>query len=133
MEDRACNSNSVTSFQFTGYQDLESIEVGDYNFMYVVRFVLSKLPKLKTLKIGKSSFTTSTSGYSDKSGSLSISDCPLLESIEIGSYSFSDYGGGTFYSNLDSLKTFILADYYSNSYSFAYSTLNLNGSFLICR
>ena len=40
--------------------------------MYVVRFVLSKLPKLKTLKIGKSGFTTTTSGYADKSGSLSI-------------------------------------------------------------
>ena len=85
--------------------NLESIEIGDDCFESVKTFKIDKLNKLKSLKIGKKSFTEKKNGGgNDKSKSFHILNCESLESIEIGEYSFSDFGGEFELKNLPSLQ-----------------------------
>ena len=61
---------------------------------------------LITLKIGEKSFTESKNGAgSDYFKSFHIRNCESLESIDIGSMSFSDYAGEFELLNLPYLKS----------------------------
>ena len=80
--------------------------------MYVDIFVLDGLKSLKSLIIGNNSFTHFKSYNNwnyDKANntnrSFSILNCNEIESIEIGYFSFSDYGGGFELKNLPKLST----------------------------
>ena len=95
MESNACSSNSVTVFNLTGFDNLDLIDIGDDNLMYVNRFVIDELNHLNTLKIGMNSFTKEKNSWrNDPSRSFHLLNCDELESIEIDRYSFSDYSGG---------------------------------------
>ena len=86
---------------------MESIEIGDDSFGSVSTFQIDGLNQLQTIKIGKNSFTQrKNGGYgNDKSKSFHILNCESLESIEIGEYSFSDYGGEFELKNLTQLQS----------------------------
>ena len=89
---------------FTHYTNLKSLEIGNSNFQHVSEVVIDELGKLKSLKIGMNSFTRSINSYgNDTSRSFHLLNCVELESIEIGRYSFSDYGGEFELRNLPSL------------------------------
>ena len=82
------------------YRYLKSIEIGDDCFENVELFKIDGLNELKSLKIGMNSFTHCKSSDKwdndkamDANRSFSILNCIELESIEIGRYSFRDYGG----------------------------------------
>ena len=96
----------MNSFTLINLNTIESIEIGDDCFENVNEFVIDGLNELKSLKIGNNSFTKekNDAGY-DKSRSFGILNCIELKSIEIGRYSFSDYGGGFELKNLPSLST----------------------------
>ena len=76
-------------------------------------FNIDGLNELKSLKIGSRSFSTIKSAKdwdfskvkNDCSRSFSILNCAKLESIEIGLFSFSDYGGEFELFNLPKLST----------------------------
>ena len=74
--------------------NLESIEIGNKCFKSVQTFKIDGLNRLKSIKIGKNSFTDvkNENGYVS-SKSFHILYCESLESIQIGEYSFSDFGG----------------------------------------
>ena len=94
--------------------------------MYVNEFKIDGLNHLKSLKIGINSFTSKI-GDNNPSRSFSVLSCIELESIEIGPYSFSDYGGGFELRNLPKLSTIKIGEIGSESYNFYYSSFEIKG------
>lgn len=98
---------------------------GDY-FNYVKTFKIDGLRKLKSLKIGKNSFTWKKNYYgNDESKSFHILNCESLESIEIGDYCFSDFAGVFELQNLPSLQSISVGTFDQDSYCFH------SGSFVV--
>ena len=92
------------------------------------KFVIDGLNELKSLKIGKNSFTKKkNSSGNDSSRSFSIFNCIELESIEIGKFSFSDYGGEFELINLPKLSTIKIGEIGSDSSNFCYSSFVIKG------
>ena len=127
---------------------LESIEIGDNSFD-ILKFVelngLNGLNGLKTIKIGSNSFTQvkgewfkcyhtdeeRDSKANNQSKSLRILNCESLESIQIGEFSFSDFGGGFELKNLPQLQSIQIGTVGSYSYNFHNSSLVIRGIELI--
>ena len=108
--------------------NLESIEIGNVCFGSVQTFQIEGLNRLKTIKIGINSFTESRYNKgNDKSKSFHILNCESLESIEIGEYSFSDYGGEFELSNLKSLKSIRIGRVKKESCNFISSSFIIRG------
>ena len=128
ISNNLCNDYTASIIDFTHYTNLESVEIGDSNFQHVSEFVIDGFDELKSLKIGENSFTRSINSYGDDtSRSFSILNCIKLESIEIGIYSFSDYGGEFELKNLPKLSTIIIGEIGVGSYNFYYSSFVLKG------
>ena len=114
-----CNENKYTIFDFSQFALVESIEISDHCYAFVKTFQIVGLNQLKTIKIGKNSFTQKKNGYgNDISKSFHILNCTKLESIEIGEYSFSDYGGQFELNGLPELQSLIIGSNSTNSYNF---------------
>ena len=126
--------NSVILFKLLDLNTIESIVIGDNCFENVNEFVLNGLNHLKSLKIGINSFTHCKSNdkwNSNKANngnrSFHILNCAELELIEIGLFSFSDYGGGFKLKNLPKLVTIKIGEIGSRSYNFSYSSFEIKG------
>ena len=99
--------------------NLESIEVGNNCFGSVQTFKIDGLNRLKTIKIGNNSFTQKKYNWGDdKSKSFHILNCESLESIQIGQYGFSDYGGEFELKNLPQLQSIQIGTIRNDSYNF---------------
>ena len=122
MESNACNSNNLTIFNLTDYESIVLIDIGDDNLMYVNRFVIDELNHLNTLKIGMNSF-----GSYDEESIFQILNCNELESIEIGRYIFSDYGGLFELFNLPKLSTIKIGEIGRDSANFCFSSFVIKG------
>ena len=127
---------------------LESIEIGDNSFE-ILKFVelngLNGLNGLKTIKIGSNSFTQvkgewfkcyhtdeeRDSKANNQSKSLRILNCESLESIQIGEFSFSDFGGGFELKNLPQLRFIQIGSTEKESYNFHFAWLVIRGIELI--
>ena len=112
--------------------NLESIEIGNDCFGSVQTFKIDGLNRLKSIKIGKNSFTDvkNENGY-DSSKSFHILYCESLESIQIGEYSFSDFGGEFELKNLLQLQSIQIGTIGSDSYNFFGSSFVIRGIELI--
>ena len=120
--------NNMSSFSLINLNTIESIEIGDDCFSNVELFKIDGLNELKSLKIGINSFTKNKNSWgNDSSRSFSILNCIELESIEIGRYSFSDYGGGFELKNLPKLSSIKIGEIGSDSYNFRYSSFVIKG------
>ena len=112
--------------------NLESIEIGYDCFESVKTFQIDGLNRLKTIKIGKNSFTQKKNDCGDdESKSFHILNCESLESIQIGRYSFSDFGGEFELKNLPRLQSIQIGTIGSRSYNFFYSSFVIQGIELI--
>ena len=128
----SCNDNNYTIFDFSRFSLLELIEIADNSFGSVSTFQIEGLNQLKTIKIGKNSFTQQKySNGNDQSKSFHILNCESLESIEIGQYSFSDYGGEFELKNLTQLQSIQIGNIGSDSYNFYSSSFEIGGIFMI--
>ena len=86
--------------------NLESIEIGNDCFESVKTFQIEGLNRLKTIKIEDYSFNQEKNIFgNDKSKSFHILNCKSLESIQIGEWSFSDFGGEFELKNLPQLQS----------------------------
>ena len=95
-------------------------------------FQIDGLNRLKTIKIGNNSFTQKKNGNgNDASKSFHILNCESLESIQIGEYSFSDFGGEFELKNLPQLQSIQIGSVGSRSSNFRYSSFVLQGFELI--
>ena len=111
---------------------LETIEIGDNCFGSVQRFKIDGLNRLKTIKIGSNSFTQNKNDFgNDKSKSFHILNCESLESIQIGEYSFSDFGGNFELKNLPQLKLIQIGKIGFRSYNFYNSSFVIRGTKII--
>ena len=108
---------------------LQSITIGDENFMYASTFKIDNLFNLQNIVIGQKSFTKYKNSYgNDSSRSFHILNCDELESIEIDRYSFSDYGGGFELRNLPKLESIKIGWIWSSSHNFYYSSFVIKGN-----
>ena len=120
--------NELKSLNLNEYRYLKSIEIGDDCFENVDMFNIDGLNELKSLKIGMNSFTKiKNDAGDDSSRSLSILNCDELKTIEIGRYSFSDYGGGFELKNLPKLSTIKIGEIWSSAFNFRYSSFVIRG------
>ena len=132
IPDWTCYDIDYTIFDFSRFTLLESIEIGDNCFGSVQTFKIDGLNRLKTIKIGKNSFTQKKNGWRDDEWkSFHILNCESLESIQIGEYSFSDFGGEFELKNLPQLQSIQIGTIGSDSYNFYYSSFVIRGIELI--
>ena len=126
--------NNMRTLNYSQYTLLEELIIGDDCFGSVNEFMIDGLNELKSVKIGKNSFTNIKSNdywdynkANNPNRSFSVLNCIELESIEIGEYSFSDYGGGFELKNLPKLSTIKIGEIGSDSSNFYYSSFVIKG------
>ena len=119
---------------YSQYTLLEELIIGDDCFVNVNEFMIDGLNELKSVKIGKNSFTNIKSNdywdynkANNPNRSFSVLNCIELESIEIGEYSFSDYGGGFELKNLPKLESIKIGEIGSRSFNFYFSSFVVQG------
>ena len=122
LPDKTCNDLDYSIFNFSRFSLLEELEIGDDSFSNVNEFVIDGLYELKYIKIGINSF----SSY-DEQSTFQILNCDKLESIEIGRYSFSNYGGLFELVNLPKLSTIKVGEIGIDSSNFYYSSFVIQG------
>ena len=131
MPDRICNDEEYATLVFSRFILLEELEIGSNSFKFINEFIIDGLNHLKSLKIGMNSFTQQKDNWdtinTDESRSFHILNCIELESIEIGSYSFSDYAGGFELKNLPKLESIKIGEVGSESGNFYYSSFVIKG------
>ena len=127
-----CNDIDYTIFDFSRFSIVKSIEIGNDCFGSVKTFKIDGLNRLKTIKIGNNSFTQKKNSYgNDESKSFHILNCESLKSIQIGHYSFSDFGGDFELKNLPQLQSIQIGTIGSYSCNFSYSSFVIRGIELI--
>ena len=123
---------NCTIFDISRFTLIESLEIGDDCFESVNTFQIDGLNRLKTIKIGNNSFTQKKNDYGyDRSKSFHILNCESLESIQIGQYSFSDFGGEFELKNLPQLQSIQIGSVVSESRNFYNSSFVIRGIELI--
>ena len=116
------------AFDLSSLTSLEFIEIGNDCFGSVQTFKIDGLNRLKSVKIGKYSFTQEKNDYgNDESKSFHILNCESLESVEIGESSFSDFGGEFELSNLPALQSLQIGTIGKDSYNFYHSSFVIGG------
>ena len=111
---------------------MESIEIGNDSFGSVSTFQIDGLNQLQIIKIGVNSFTQRKNNFGNNaSKSFHILNCESLESIEIGEFSFSDFGGEFELKNLTQLQSIHIGNTESITYNFYYSSFVIRGIFMI--
>ena len=124
----ACNDSHCIIFDLSRFIKVKSIEIGDDCFGSVQIFRIDGLNRLKTIKIGNNSFTQNKIDFgNDKSKSFHILNCGSLESIEIGEWSFIDFGGDFELTNLPQLQSIQIGTIGNNSYNFHGSSFIIHG------
>ena len=132
IANNSCNDSDYTIFDFSRFSIVESIKIGDNCFGSVQTFKIEGLNRLKTIKIGNNSFTQRKKGFgNNKSKSFHILNCESLESIQIGAYSFSDFGGEFELKNLPQLQSIQIGTIGSTSCNFCNSSFVIQGIELI--
>ena len=127
-----CNDINYTIFDFSRFINVESIEIGNDCFASVKTFKIDGLNRLKSIKIGNNSFTHRKDNWgNDESKSFHILNCESLESIQIGEWSFSDFGGNFELKNLPQLQSMQIGTIGSESYNFSNSSFVIRGIELI--
>lgn len=108
-----------TEFSVSRFKFIEELIIGDNCCSNVVKFDVSHLMFLTTVKIGENSFTQQKYGHDNKSSkSFTINSCARLKYISIGRYSFSDFGGSFAITDCPCLTTLIIGDASSDSCCF---------------
>ena len=130
MGDRAFYESE--KYCFCNLSSFEGIEIGNDCFGSVQTFQIDGLNRLKTIKIGEKSFTKRKNDYgNDESKSFHILNCESLESIQIGKYSFSDFGEDFELKNLPQLQSIQIGMVFSLSNNFYSSSFVIRGIELI--
>ena len=126
------NYNRVKRFELTNKPFLETIKIGDNSCSNAKTFKIDGLTSLTSLSIGSNSFTQHPTEFgNDSSKSFHILNCDNLQSISIGEYSFSDYGGQFELSNLPELQSISIGNMNVTSYNFYSASLIIRGIELI--
>ena len=133
------NELNMIELNLNRFMNLESIEIGNDCFGSIQIFQIEGLNRLQSLKIGMNSFTQvksndfkndwdgSVSKCRNESKSFHILNCESLKSIEIGQYSFADFGGEFELRNLENLESIKIGKIGYESRNFCYSSFIIRG------
>ena len=122
----------LNQWDVSWFLNLESIEIGNDSLGSVKTFKINGLNRLKTIRTGNKSFTQNRSWYGiDGSKTFHILNCESLESIQIGEWSFSDFGGEFELKNLPQLQSIQIGSIGSRSNCFRKSSFVIRGIELI--
>ena len=130
LEVSANSCNDIKELEFLNkLQYLRSVKIGDDCFGSVKTFELYGLKRLRSLIIGKNSFTQNKNHFgNDSNKSFRVLNCSELESIVIGEYSFSDFAGDVEFKNLPSLQSITIGFVGKPSANFYWSSLSIHGN-----
>ena len=124
----------LNDFDVSLFLNLEELIIGNDCFSNVNEFKIDGLNHLKLIKIGYNSFTHlkrndkwDNDMANNPSRSFHILNCIELESIEIESFSFCDYGGGFELNNLPKLSSIKIGEIGSKSSNFYFSSFVIKG------
>ena len=132
VPDDQCNSRLLGKFDLSAYKYIKSVQIGDTNMYYTKTFMIHGLLELSSIVIGVNSFTQKQNTYGDDpTRSFHISSCKELKSIEIGQYSFSDYGGEFEMKNLPSLQSITMGEVSLATYNFCNAEFTLQSTLLL--
>ena len=121
--------NNMTELDLSSCKRLSSLDIGDECFGLVKSFRIDGLSSLKSIKIGKNSFTQKMNGKGeDISKSFHILNCECLKSIVIESYSFSDFAGDFELKNLPLLQSIKIGSIENKSFNFNWSSFMIRGT-----
>ena len=124
------NGESFTTMDFSTFTSLRMIEIGDECGMYVTSVKITGLSSLKSVRIGKNSFTKNKGDYSSESNAIGVfqlKDCPKVKSLQIGLFSFSSYKQCRI-ANVGALESIKMGEWESNGsdgYNFYWASLEL--------
>ena len=130
ISSNSLNGESFTTMDFSTFTSLKMIEIGDECGMYVTSVKITGLNSLKSVRIGKNSFTTKKGSYSSERNAIGVfqlKDCPKVKSLEIGLFSFSSYKQ-CLIANVGALESIKMGDWdsiASNSNNFYWASLEL--------
>ena len=120
--------NDVSELDLSNCSNLEYIEIGDKCFGGVQTVRICGLPKLKSIKIGRMSFTEKDENYGmNRDKSFFLANCVELKHFEVGEWSFSDYGGEFQLTHLPNLETLTCGTLDKESFNFFGCSLLLQG------
>lgn len=124
------NDKSILKdFDISLFMYLEELIIGDECFNDGTQFVIDGMDHLKSIKIGMNSFTQKKNDHgNNRSCSFHVLNCAELQSIDIGRYSFSNYGGEFELKNLPSLTTIKIGEPGSESNNFFGSSFIIEGN-----
>ena len=137
------NVSDMTELNLNRFYGLESIKIGDSCFKNVQKFEIDGLDHLKTINIGKYSFTeiTETDLLTDwdasiekcwnESKSFHILNCQSLKSLEVGMISFADFAGDFELDNLEKLETIKIGDIGKSSLNFYWTSFVVQSNTIV--
>ena len=128
-EKNIVEKNEARLFHIINCESLECIEIGNECFGSFQDFMIDGLNRLITIKIGNDSFSqcNKNNNGNSKSKSFHILNCESLISIEIGRYSFNDFGGDFELKNLPQLQSIQIGTIKNESQNFQYSSFVIRG------
>ena len=133
------NELSMIELNLNRFVNLKSIKIGNKCFGSVQTFKIEGLNRLQSLKIGDNSFTqvksidilkdfsSSISKCRNESKSFHILNCESLKVIEIGQFSFCDFGGEFELRNLHNLESIKIGRIGRGSANFYWSSFIIRG------
>ena len=133
------NELSMIELNLNRFENLKSIVIGNNCFESVQTFKIEGLNRLQSLKIGINSFTQvkwndfnndfagSISKCRNESKSFHILNCESLKVIEIGQFSFCDFGGEFELRNLDNLESIKISEIGYQTMNFFWSSFKIRG------
>lgn len=125
-----CRNDPVeTRFDVSGWKKLDRIAIGDDCFKFVEEVKVVGADELKSVVIGKRSFTKWKNGFGNNpSRCFCLQNCSSLRELKIGNYSFSDYTRFRV-ENLPSLEVLEVGDWNDKSWCFYWADLELRSAF----
>ena len=123
----ACAFETVTVFDLSVYPKLKTLKIGSESFEFIEELKLIGLSELESVEIGKNSFTKYMNGYDikpDPNRHFYLKNCPKLNSLKMGHYSFSDYTVCEI-ENVNALEVIEMGYMSDDSFNFKYASLEL--------
>ena len=103
--------------------------IGDDSFFSARTFRINGLHKLTRIDIGKNSFTQKKLGFGNNTDkSFHIEDCENLQTISIGEFSFTDFGGEFVLKKLEKLTSISIGSLCKNSLDFYSCSFKIEGT-----
>ena len=127
VPDDQCNGENFKLLDLSKLKNLATLVVGDRCFRYVQKVNIRNLKQLKTVTIGKESFTLNREWYGQNPDfRLVLKNCPSLTHLSIGDHSFLEYTTCDL-AQLPSLEIVEMGDFNSSadSSSFYWASLSL--------